>query len=61
MFYFPNIIVGTIPYTAFRSFINLEGKYKNMPSTLKPSLITFGKAFLFVIGIKIKIISEVIR
>ena len=52
VFYFPNIIVGTIPFTAYVDFINLQGVYANIGYSFKMAYQTLFKAFLFVAGIK---------
>ncbi|CAD8195851.1 unnamed protein product [Paramecium octaurelia] len=48
VFYFPNIIVGTVPFTAYIDFINLKGVYANMGYSFKMAFISLFKAILFV-------------
>ncbi|CAD8111559.1 unnamed protein product [Paramecium sonneborni] len=48
VFYFPNIIVGTVPFTAYIQFINLQGVYSNMGYKFNKAFQTLFKAILFV-------------
>lgn len=53
VFYFPNIIVGTVPFTAYIDFINLKGVYANMGYSFNMAYKSLLKAILFVAGINI--------
>lgn len=48
VFYFPNIIVGTVPFTAYIDFINLTGVYTKLNHNFKAAFIALFKALLFV-------------
>lgn len=50
VFYYPNIIVGTVPFKAYVEFINLSGIYNNLGHNFRAAFISLLKALLFVAG-----------
>lgn len=42
LFYFPNIIVGTVPFIAYADFVNLRGTYAKLDYSFRESLRTLG-------------------
>lgn len=50
VFYFPNIIVGTVPFVGYVDFINLGGVYTKLDHNFKEALKTLFWAFVFVAG-----------
>lgn len=51
IFFFPNIIVGTVPFTNYVEFVNLNGIYSKLNHNFKVAFITLSKALIFVAGI----------
>lgn len=58
VFYFPNIIVGTVPFKAYVEFVNLSGVYKGLGRNFRAAFISLFKALLFVAGNNINILAE---
>ena len=58
VFYFPNIIVGTVPFNAYIEFINLQGVYKGLGHNFRAAFLSLFKALLFVAGTIINILAE---
>lgn len=50
VFYFPNIIVGTVPFTGYVNFMNLSGHYQSISTDIKPALLTLAKAVAFTVA-----------